>query len=826
MTRRRFAALAAALCLFLPYAAARAQDAVEIAMLARAGYDGTVISGAYVPLEVEFTARHAISGTLSVPVYAKEGYYDTVETPVEAAAGETAHLRMLVRPERKQNAFVVTLTEDGETVARAVADVTAQVSDDALTVGVLDESGRLAPALAVTAGKDPLGRTGDVAAVPLSARTFPQDERELEAFSALAVDAFDVATLSEAQREMMKKWIARGGFLLAGTGDAQRNSLGWLEELTGVKAGEPVLAAGALDAVLGYAGVAQSGGEAEEQIRPLTAPQGQALATLEDACVLAASRVGDGLVMTFAFSLTLPDALEALSGEALWQRLLTAYDGAYYADLGERSSGQTEYSYGLNDAQRVSEGVSILPAALLLVAYAAVAGFGLYAIARRLDRSNALWALLPLAALACIAGIACLSGVLKLDEPTAASFTVAEYAEDGEVSAQEVASIGYASQERVRVSTADNRPVARHGSYYFYSYAEGEDAGRERDKITLGDEPSIELPAGAPWLLRTLDIGDAAVPQGRVTVRAWMEADGLHASVENGTDAALLDAVLLTRLGYAPVGDVEAGASADALIARPDGRAYDEQGYERILPGKLLGAAQALTSVVNACVYPEEQAQAEFDTGSLSPAEQQARTLLNGMMNTANHGTSENDLAVTLFARCDEPQQAALLLNGEPIERTAHVNVVLARVAYEPVGPTGVFLYPASAFEAREAELGASGEPRMGGELEDRFVNVASQPVYGFSLADVPGRIERISVDSTNAGRQEDGGYAICAWDFERKAWTPISQTSLGEMDAEAAARCVSAEGELFLRYDAPEGADGGVYAYVPQIIVEGGDAK
>ena len=81
-----------------------------------------------------------------------------------------------------------------------------------------------------------------------------------------------------------------------------------------------------------------------------------------------------------------------------------------------------------------------------------------------------------------------------------------------------------------------------------------------RDTCTLGDRPAIELRAAAPWKQRMLTLTrDVANLMGSVSVRAWMDADGLHAVVENNTDVALCDAVLISSLGYASLGDLAAG---------------------------------------------------------------------------------------------------------------------------------------------------------------------------------------------------------------------------------------------------------------------------
>lgn len=794
-------------------------------MLAEIGYHGVVPSGAYVPLEVELTALDAVSGTLSVQVYEREGVYDTLEIPVSAAAHETVRTHISVRPMRRQSMFEVTLTQDGKALAQSSAYAALQISEDALVVGVLGGEKALSDALTVTAGKDSLGRTREVASVRLDADSFPKTGEELSAFDVLAVDSFDLDALGAESLMLVDDWIRRGGFLLAGVGGGMPGE--WLAERAGVTVGEPAQLSGAMSALFAYAGSEDKDDEAAMTVRALTAPEGRLLASLEGKGLLAASKIGDGVVMTLGVRLSDPQTLAALKNEALWQRLLTAYDGETYRGLYE-NRGETEYSYSLNTAQRVSAGVSIGPAALLTAAYVALAGFGLYALAKRRDRCLSLWGLLPVASLACIALIGCLGGALGLDRPAAATFTVCAYDASGEASAQEVASVSYASQERVRISERDGRALTRHESYFFDSWSKEEGAGEERDRIALGESRSIELAAGAPWRLCSLDVADAKAPEGSVTVRAWMDADGLRARIVNGTGLTLRDAALLTELGYVRLGDIAAGEEREALLERTQEHAYDEYGFERALPGKLLSAPRNVISIVNACGDPEK-GNGESDAADLSEEERQARTLLNAAMNAAvSFDAGGEGVSCVLFALSDEPQAATLLLDGEPITRTAHLSIVTVQAAFETVGEAGHFYRPAQTFTAREATLGADGVPVMGEAVEERYAGIGGEPTFGFKLEDVDlSGIERILVDSSDGARMSDDGYMIQAYDFKAGMWTSLATATMAEMDARQTACCVNEKGELFLRYkESYAGSAEDVYAYAPQIIVEGSERR
>lgn len=829
--RRRLALALLLVWIVCPTCGALAQhetdsrDLQDVTMLASVGYDGVTIGGAYLPLTVEITAGKDFSGTLCAKLLTLEGMYDTIEMPIEARAGETLQVHMPVKLMRKQNMLEVTIRRDGDVVAQTMADAFKWVDEDALIIGVLGGDA-LVDALRVTAGEDPLGRTRSVETVALSTESFPTDERELYAFDMLVMDAFDPGTLDERQQAIFKDWIEDGGFLLAGAGDGQTNAFQWLAPVTGIETGVPAEMAGAFGAVMDFAGVQGRADSAEITVSALNARQGQTLVEHDGTGLLTASETGKGLVMTAGFGLTHPDLLLAFKREALWQRLLTAYDDVFYGELYTRENAAgARFSYTPNQEQRVSVGVSMFPCVLLLAAYI-VAGVALYAIAKRRDRSKALWVWLPCLSCACVALVACMRGALELNEPAATSFTVAEYDETGLTAAQEIINLSYASRARVRVSTPSGKPLARLGSDYFSNWSnDEEEALQERDRIMLGDASFIELPAGAPWLLRLLWIDGVSVPEGAVRTTAWMEKDGLHAEIVNDTATVLHDAVLLTRLGYTQVGEIEAGQTLSALIARPDKHIYDKNGYERIFPGTLLGFERSMYDIVDACVYPQEQTDDGFAKDALSEDERQALALQSALMTaTAAQETGADRIACVLYARSDALESAALTLDGEPIKRTAHQGVVLARASCEPVGPTGYFYYPQGMFEAHEASVSVDGVPSMGDVSQERYVSLSKEPAFGFSLKGVAlEEIEGVTIVSSPYAKTAEG-YILSAYDFTEKAWKEISGMSVAQLSELQIRRFVSREGELFLRYSAQSELNAPSGVYVPDIIVEGGD--
>ena len=804
---------------------ALAQAIADVAMLAEVGYGGTVLCGSTYPLEIEVTSQAELDAMLSVQVHNQIGMHDTFEMPIQLEAGETARFHIPVRPLIRQRTFEVTLTQNGTEIARTFASAEREVDRDALVIGMLGGDETLSEALRTKPFDEAINRSVDLDVVTLSTKAFPRNQKEMDAFDVLVVDAFDISAFGDEQQTLIEDWLSDGGLLIAGAGVNGTHSLSWLSQLTGVKAADATQVSGAFDAIAIAAQISATD-ETQSEILVLNAKDSAKLASVDGQCILAASSCGRGLALTFGVSLSQTRICQAFGREALWQRLLLTVDSQFYDDLldGANSySNGNRYSYQLNLKQYVSTGVSIAPVALLLIAYVAAAGFGLYAILGRADRRKLLWLALPLTSVAFVAVVAGMSFVLGLGKPAAASFTVAQYDEDGKVTAQEVVSLGYPQKDRVRITAQDDKPLERFGYDYYYGM-DSEETTQERDRVVLGEHPSIEFPASAPWQLHSLTVGNTWAPEGSVTVRTWIEEDGLHAVVANDTDVPLESAVLLTQLGYAELGDIAAGEMVETLLSRTQEHVIGEDGREQILPGTMLGSSNTMIRVISACIYPEEETDDAFSRSSLSKDEALARGTLYEAMQLASVSsarTSKGKVACVLFAKSAALEATPLMLGTETIDRTAHIGAILARAAFENVSETGYFYYPEGTFAVHSASADESGVPVMGKQLEERYFRVTDGQIFAFFVEGIrPKEIERLCVVSS----EYDILFEISAYDHRSGLWTTLDYDTLTELGKNQIERFVSEGGELFLRYDLTQ--DSGGYIALPQIIVEGSEKR
>ena len=803
---KRRVLLATLLTLVLTLSCAQAQVSME----ASAGYRGTVPGGRWFPLEITITNEdEAFDGVVAVELIRNYEVYDRFECPVSVGTGETS-VRLPLRLAMAERSLQVTLSAGDGIVAETTAPVREIAGSYAYFIGVLGGSDELVSSLCSANVPDVLGRADQLVAVPLDEEMDRLTQRELDAFAALVIDGYDVGALPEEQQALLLDWLNGGGTVILGPGKAGASSTGWFEAQTGVRFGEAMEDSGLMAALMRYADATYEAEEAADGAYVLDAGEDGAAYDDQARCILARSEVGEGQVLSCGFSLTDGTVLTEARTNALWQRLLLAADAVLYSEGFDRGDNNTFYVNGVCEQMRVSEGVSILPAVAVLAAYVLIAGAGLFILMRRIDRSRLMWICLPVCAACAMGLVVLISGVLGLNEPTAASLRVIRFDEAGNATDQEGALVSYADQTRVRIEAEGAKEIFRteYFSYYGSSYAQQNYT--LRDTCTLGDRPAIELRAAAPWTQRMLTLTrDGANLMGSVSVRAWMEADGLHAVVENNTDVALCDAVLISSLGYASLGDLAAGEVREVSLLNPD-EIVTIDGEQVIRDGDRLQYPASIGRVISACARP--QSQTAEGSAKLSEAGERAASLKESLLRIAVSSSQEFDCFVV--AGSPELPCAAILKDGERITRFAQESVVSVAASFEPVSAGGYFYYPEGTFAALKAEKTQTGYA-LGSPWANRYQDVGSGLLVGFDLSDVEGHIDSILLMSEWYG----DSIRLEIYDWTAGLFVGLNGLERTTIGSDLIPRVVSAQGELLLRYTS-ESADGGIYN--PTIIVEG----
>ena len=506
------------------------------------------------------------------------------------------------------------------------------------------------------------------------------------------------------------------------------------------------------------------------------------------------------------------------------QEILSAITTAQINGQGlQRENGNYRFSSSLNAAMTADRPNGLWPAAAVLAVYVLAAGVGAYGLMNRLDRSKMLWAVIPAMAMAACGAMAVLGAELRLNQPMSSSVHLVHYAADGQAAISELATLTYAGQERRVVSTQGSAPLERRTYGYFNGYAELTGEPALRDVITLGEEPSIELEGKADWLVRSLVVRNEAAPEGSVTAFAHMEKDGLYVEVENNTDTAIENAVLITGIGYAHLGDLAPGDAVQTVLRRTDESPWTEEGRLVICEQQMLPLGTTTYKVAQAAVDPEAAQDPAWTRSSLPEKKRREREMEESILTLGASAAWQEGFACAVIGQTPQIACETLLLDGKPVTRRAQKSILACTAAFEPVSPSGVSYYPEGTFKRLEATLDKDGVPLLGKELESGYVYEKDEVLLGFSLdgVDTAGIEEiRLYADGgVNVGNEESA-IAMEAYDYTSGTWVRLEENGVIRISGALARRVVSPSGALCLRFTGEHLSDWGLR--LPDMIVEG----
>ncbi len=479
-----------------------------------------------------------------------------------------------------------------------------------------------------------------------------------------------------------------------------------------------------------------------------------------------------------------------------------------------RNMYSVRYGTGLHEQMTAAAFGNLWPLAVMLSAYVLLTGVGLYGFAKRTDRSKTLWLAIP--ALSAAVSLAVLLGgkMIGQNQPMTSSVHIVHIDEEDRLHTEERVLLTMGSQESVHVNTQNNLPITRYHSGYWYGGGEQE-MNPLRDVIRLGEAPSVCLMGEPAWLVRSLVVENDAAPQGDITTCAWVDEAGLHLRVQNGTDTPIYNAVFLSGLGYASLGDLAAGGETDVLLARQEDMRMDEHGNVLIGEKEMLRYVQSSYNVLRAYVDPERATNPDFKRSSLSAQERTSRNLLQEMYSVISGNCM---LAGEVPDVACEP----IWVDGEAVARNVQCSLLFKEINLDTVSPDGYYYYPSGTFEPHGAFADESGELRLGEVFEYGYAELNEDLLIGYHLAGVdPETIREMHIEH-KAYHKTDDAYELEAYDHVAKTWISLeSGAQYSTIKSETAARMVSAQGELFMRYRSVNGAVNDT-VNPPSIVVEG----
>ncbi len=791
----------------------REVENAAIEMEAELGYDGMITYGKTIPLRVRVRNRGGdIEGALGINTYVDYNQYDRYEMDISLPAGAEKTFVLPVKIMRQQKTFTPEITAGGE-VVRAVnisADTVANPS--AMLIGAFSSRPRQLANLNINRENDTLFRYEYWQTVALTPDTFPDSEEMLNSFGMLVLDDIDPALLTAKQQETLFAWLENGHIVLSGGGTNAVRNTAFLGGLTGLAADGMETARTVLPALREVAGT--SGNAAVPATLAGITGADPLIRDGDGRGLIWRSETGNGRVYTMAFEAG--DAGLNADGamHVLWQQILVKYDGSFYNTVlypaGKNSAAVAFEGYELPVSVR-----SALPAGAVIAAAVPVLACVVWLLLKKKDRRRWMWVLIPALSLAAAAAVAAMAGSSELNRPMAVFSANILQARDGGTGRYTGLTVAEPGTEEFTVSMAGGTLGIEYYDSVWYDEEEKEQQEPSvlRTRYTEGEEDRLTLKPSQPWQLFNLSAISPADTGGRVSAEIWMQSDGLHASVTNGTAMKLKAGCVLTSFGYVSVPALAPGETADAVLLRArnsapgavpeNGKMYTESGY----------------SVISMLYYSlgldENTA---WQAAGLYGAR---RNMLEGVINQLSGGdyySTNNAARFLYYAEPEEQDIPEVRVNNETVRSIGGLTVFSAEMNYLSVGKTGVVFHAQGMDTAVRVETDERGMPGAEMQLSQYaryYHNLNETPTFRFTL-EKPSevQVDRICLNMETWYTSQMTAYVLNA---ATREWEEIVLNK----DIPDPVRYLDAEGNLYCRFR-PLSYDNYTDIPLPTIQMEG----
>lgn len=682
----------------------------------------------WMPVSITITNQgQDFDGYVGVNVFQSEANYDRYEMPFSIAGGATKTIQMPIKPLARQDIYAFELVSDQKIIAETRVKPVRLISPESVCVGVLSDDPAQLSYLAQRANGLNTLRGETWVTIPLNADTFPETKNLATCFSLLVVDGFDISSLSQSQQDTLTDWLQNGGIIFVSGGAKAALSYPFFEPWTGVSVSKIKEVDDITPALIRY--ISATGQPMDQKIWINPIPKEKALISSETDGLIALTKVGDGLIYLAAFDIGEKPFNSWSSAAAFWPRALRVSMPSVYTKMLEardRLAYNDSASYRVTDLMRlmkVPNNESGLHIVVLIVLYVLMCGIGGFWLLRRIDKTEWMWAFTPAVTVVMAVVMFLLSNRSSINLPVALSTSQITVTDEN---TQIRTFVGVATPHRgeLLVETDQNELplVVRNDGYYF-------DRGAAtityrpinlNQRYLYGDHPAIGFASNEAWDPRTIEINENAQTECAVKGNLWIEEDGVHGEMTNMTDSILTDCAVITSFGYDLLGDILPGQRAEFVLVPPDKPIqFDAQNfqYEPGIMYALLDVTGPTTpytrGVGGAMMY-------EFINAIATDAKGNSRGPKQEMHNTMIYlfepgfsfyqSTSES----YFFGFSDSLGQVSVKINGEPASRTAHQSVVGYKVPFQPIGPTGVVLYPQGYIPAEViVDMGDGEKPRV-----------------------------------------------------------------------------------------------------------------
>ena len=729
-------------------------DSEAFDMDVEVGYDGIMTYGKTMPVWVKVrNFGDDFEGVLGINAYVSQKEYDRYEQEIFVPGGSEREFRLPVTVYARQDIFSAELVKDGRTVCRVNGKPGMVANPAALLIGVLSTRPQNLNNLNISRDNDVLARYEIWQTIPLTPETFPEDAAMLQSFGMLVLDDIDPASLSPKQQALLEPWLRSGRILVCGGGANAARNAGFFSRYTGLKLEEMTTSDSVLENLEKLLGRTESGKKPAATVAKYSG--GEAICTDESGTgLLYRSTVGGGRIYTAAFETG--DA--RLNSDSLmsyfWQQMLVDQDQEVYTALVYNSSESFSPAVVGGGYTALVEVRSFLPAGLLIVVCVLLLSCVLWAVLKKKDKRQWMWLMLPAIAVAAVAGILLLS--LSADTTRPLAVVADNLVQDGTGLIRNYSGISVVTPQfgRHHYSLGDEELRVR--TYDYVDYDEEEENEKKeptslRTCYIAGGGNHVTAESLTPWALVDLAAEQTAQIQGRIDGTIWMEEDGLHGEITNGTDTRFGDGHIVTTYGYVSVPALAPGEKTEFMLTKKEMKKADHPVYE---DGGLYPDKPDFYSVVSTATGYNS------DTFAMTREQRGEREMANAMINGAadalrrgqgnwSYGAYES----ALFVYCAKPENAAasvVKVDGIPVAKQTSMMMMTVDIPFSAVGRTGLVFRSAGMDVPERVETDENRMPtdkRVMNAKQMYYHSLAETPTFEFTMREIAGvKVERLQV--------------------------------------------------------------------------------
>lgn len=832
--RRWLAALACLAVLCVPFGGLAASG---LSLEASMGYEGTITYVRRLPVTVRVQNDGPdVTGRVAVDVNRSETEFDRYEMPLSVASGASMQVVLPVVLTQRQKQYTVSFLRDEETLAQTLVQPESVISPASLIVGVLGEETGLMRAFTLDQAGDVLARGEYWKPVALTADSFPSDVEGLRFFDMLAVEGFDLSVLSADQQQALDEWLRAGGILWACGGARAAETFGFLTKYTGITAGALADGGDVGASLLGLFSVTGAGTSESVMVSPLIGASGMSLG---EGSLADIARVESGYVITTAFGLSEKPFCDWMAKNVLGQRILLRFaQGAYRNLVNQRSSGSYQNNGdSVNTSATFQVGVpngeGMIWPVIVLALFVVLAGLGGYALLRRLDKREWMWLSVPALALAASLTLWGLSGALGLREPIAVHCTSLLVDPDGYVSGTTSVSVAQAGREPLSVSVDKGEiDLPSTFSYYMPSDAqEQETAAQLRMTYAYGAQETLTMPSKQSWERHSFLVRGAYTQEAaKVSGTCGWEGNDLVFTLTNGSSIVLDEGAVFSDYGYVSVPELLPGQTARCVlrgqnVSAGSKRDYDESMTEGVLLTEAERRAYSIYDFTSA--YFNKKASEEKTAEERREWNQVRSSLLSG----GNLISYDDTVARFLYvAFSNELDHMSVLVDGQPVRRSAQCGCVAVRLRYQPIAEDGGVHFLNGSFPVSSAALDDAAKPivdELIGSAYSRNYYLSDSPIFAFDVSEVPDGVTLSAFDVSP--RYSYYSYKVSLYNVRNGGWDECKRVSVNAQNGQESVTAVLPrledyveDGRMFVRFEPYGQADQYTSMDIPVLTLDG----